>query len=177
MSANPRWKMAVDVERCIGCHACSVACKVENNGPLGRFRPKVYYLDQGKFPKVTRAFLPALCMQCEDAPCRKACPHSAIDRKADGIVRVDSDKCVHDAACEAACPYGAIGCDHLTIAPSPLVGGQGWHDTVRSVAGRRHNDTHPHWFAVRRFAVRSRIDRRRLTNSNRDPQTHKESHR
>lgn len=116
MSAHPRWKMAVDVERCIGCHACSVACKVENNVPLGRFRTKVYYLDQGKFPKVTRAFLPTLCMQCEDAPCLKACPHSAIDRKADGIVRVDPDKCEHDGACEAACPYAAIGCDDNDVA-------------------------------------------------------------
>src|SRR5262245_50848536 len=53
----PRWKMALDVERCIGCHACSVACKVENNVPLGGFRTKVYYFDQGKFPKVTRSFL------------------------------------------------------------------------------------------------------------------------
>ena len=99
MSTNPRWKMAVDVERCIGCHACSVACKVENNVPLGRFRTKVYYLDQGKFPKVTRAFLPTLCRQCEDAPCLKACPHSAIGRGNDGIIRVDADKCEHDGAC------------------------------------------------------------------------------
>lgn len=113
---NPRWKMALDVERCIGCHACSVACKVENNVPLGRFRTKVYYWDHGKFPKVRRTFLPTLCMQCEDAPCLKACPTKAINRAADGIVRVDPDLCDHEGACEKACPYGAIGCDDNDVA-------------------------------------------------------------
>ena len=111
-----RWKMALDVERCIGCHACSVACKVENKVPLGRFRTKVYYYDQGKFPKVTRNFLPTLCMQCEDTPCLKACTNDAIQRGADGIVRVIADKCDHLGACEAACPYGAIGCDDNDVA-------------------------------------------------------------
>ncbi len=116
MSTSPRWKMALDVERCIGCHACSVACKVEHNVPLGRFRTKVYYWDEGKFPKVKRWFLPTLCMQCEDAPCLKACPHSAIGRGNDGIIRVDAEKCEHDGACETACPYAAIGCDDNDVA-------------------------------------------------------------
>jgi tetrathionate reductase subunit B len=113
---TPRWKMALDVERCIGCHACSVACKVENKVPLGRFRTKVYYLDQGKFPKVTRNFLPTLCMQCEDTPCLKACDNNAIERGADGIVRVLADKCEHLGKCESACPYAAIGCDDNDVA-------------------------------------------------------------
>ncbi len=112
----PRWKMALDVERCIGCHACSVACKVENNVPLGRFRTKVYYWDTGKFPKTRRYFLPTLCMQCEDAPCLKSCPEDAIFRSVDGIVKIDPDRCTHAGKCEAACPYGAIGCDDNDIA-------------------------------------------------------------
>jgi tetrathionate reductase subunit B len=112
----PRWKMALNVERCIGCHACSVACKVENNVPLGRFRTKVYYLDEGKFPKVTRSFLPTLCMQCEDAPCLKSCNQSAISRGDDGIVRVDPEACDRSGDCTKACPYGAIGSDANDIA-------------------------------------------------------------
>lgn len=108
-SPNPRWKMALDVERCIGCHACSVACKVENSVPLGRFRTKVYYLDEGVFPKVKRSFLPTLCMQCEDAPCVKACGNKAVSLGADGIVRIDNNLCDSDGNCEKACPYGAIG--------------------------------------------------------------------
>jgi tetrathionate reductase subunit B len=116
MSHQPVYKMALDVERCIGCHACSVACKVENNVPLGRFRTKVYYWDTGKFPKTKRFFLPTLCMQCEDTPCLKSCDNKAIERGADGIVRVIPDKCEHLGACEAACPYGAIGCDENDVA-------------------------------------------------------------
>jgi tetrathionate reductase subunit B len=113
---TPRWKMALDVERCIGCHACSVACKVENSVPLGSFRTKVYYWDEGKFPKVKRAFLPTLCMQCEDAPCLKSCPTKAISRGADGIVRIDPDTCESKGNCETACPYGAIYCDPSDVA-------------------------------------------------------------
>ena len=84
---TPHWGLAIDTERCIGCHACSVACKVENSVYLGMFRTKVYYHDfHGKNAagKVTpkRAFLPALCMQCEDAPCLKACPTESIRRDA-----------------------------------------------------------------------------------------------
>ncbi len=112
----PRCKMALDVERCIGCHACSVACKVENNVPLARFRTKVYYWDTGKYPSPKRFFLPTLCMQCEDTPCLKACPTNAIERGADGIVRVIADLCDHEGKCEAACPYAAIGCDENDVA-------------------------------------------------------------
>jgi tetrathionate reductase subunit B len=114
--SSPRWKMALDVDRCIGCHACSVACKVENSVPLGRFRTKVYYWDRGTFPTVKRSFLPTLCMQCEDAPCLKSCDNKAIERGADGIVRVIPDKCDHLGSCETACPYGAIGCDDNDVA-------------------------------------------------------------
>jgi tetrathionate reductase subunit B len=112
----PQWKMALDVERCIGCHACSVACKVENNIPLGRFRTKVYYWETGKFPKAKRFFLPTLCMQCEDTPCIKSCDNKAIERGADGIVRVIPSKCDHLGTCETACPYAAIGCDENDVA-------------------------------------------------------------
>ena len=115
-TANPRWKLALDVERCIGCHACSVACKVENNVPLGRYRTKVYYWEHGHYPKVTRNFLPTLCMQCEDAPCLKACPNDAIDHDARGVVRIDPDRCENAGKCESACPYAAIGCDDNDIA-------------------------------------------------------------
>jgi tetrathionate reductase subunit B len=115
-TAAPRWKMALNVERCIGCHACSIACKVEHNVPLGRFRTKVYYWERGTFPNVKRDFLPTLCMQCEDAPCLNACTPKAIYRAVDGIVKVDPDLCDHLGKCEAACPYAAIGCDDNDVA-------------------------------------------------------------
>ncbi len=111
LSTKPKYSMALDLERCTGCHACSVACKVENHVPLGHFRTKVYYLDEGKFPKTKRNFLPTLCMQCEDAPCLKACPTSSISKGSDGIVRINANTCDGIGCCEDACPYGAIYID------------------------------------------------------------------
>lgn len=111
MDAKPRWGMAFDLARCTGCHACSVACKVENQVPLGNFRTKVYYHDQGAFPAVKRRFLPVVCQQCEDAPCLKACPTESIRRDADGVVRIDTSTCDARGECEKACPYGAIYVD------------------------------------------------------------------
>lgn len=109
--STPHYVMAFDLERCTGCHACSVACKVENEVPLGNFRTKVYYQDSGKFPKVTRAFLPVVCQQCVDAPCMTACPTGSISRGEDGIVRINQNTCDANGDCVGACPYGAIYVD------------------------------------------------------------------
>lgn len=114
--SQPQWALAIDTERCIGCHACSVACKVEHAVYLGMFRTKVYYHDfQGRDAAgkqaMRRAFLPALCMQCEDALCLKACPTESIRRDADGVVRIDTASCDRSRDCIAACPYGAIHID------------------------------------------------------------------
>lgn len=105
------YAMAFDLQRCTGCHACSVACKVENDVPLGNFRTKVYYYDEGRYPDIKRHFLPTVCMQCEDAPCLEACPTRSISRGADGIVRINTATCTGNGRCVDACPYGAIYVD------------------------------------------------------------------
>ena len=105
--------MAIDLERCTGCHACSVACKAEHDVPLGHFRTKVYYYDEGAYPQVRRWFLPVVCMQCAEAPCLKACPTESIHRGEDGVVRINTETCNVNGRCEEACPYGAVYVDPL----------------------------------------------------------------
>ncbi len=101
--------MVVDLRRCIGCHACSVSCKTEHGVPLGGFRTRVRYLQRPD--ALALAFLPLLCMHCQDAPCLDACPTGAVIRLQDGRVTIDQDRCCGNKACIAACPYGAIYID------------------------------------------------------------------
>src|SRR5438552_9668390 len=97
-----------DQTRCIGCHACSTACKSENAVPLGVNRTYVKYVDIGQFPAARRAFQVTRCNQCEHPPCVEACPTTAMYRRPDGIVDFDKDICIGCKACIAACPYDAI---------------------------------------------------------------------
>ena len=104
---NKRYAMVIDTRRCVGCQACSVACKTENDVPLGETRNWVEYIEKGEFPNVRRSFLPRLCNHCEDPQCVSVCPTGATyKRKEDGIVVVDSDVCIGCKYCIQACPYG-----------------------------------------------------------------------
>ncbi|MGH9062815.1 MAG: 4Fe-4S dicluster domain-containing protein, partial [Acidimicrobiales bacterium] len=104
----PRWVKVVDQTRCIGCHACTTACKSENQVPVGVTRTYVKSVDVGIFPNARRAFQVTRCNQCEDAPCVAACPTAAMFRRPDGIVDFDKSVCIGCKACMAACPYDAI---------------------------------------------------------------------
>ncbi|MCL4422870.1 MAG: polysulfide reductase NrfD [Actinobacteria bacterium] len=102
------WVKILDQTRCIGCHACTTACKSENNVPLGVNRTYVKSVDVGVFPQVRRAFQVTRCNQCENPPCVAACPTGAMYRRPDGIVDFDKRICIACKACMAACPYDAI---------------------------------------------------------------------
>lgn len=106
--AGSQWVKVIDHTRCIGCHACTTACKSENDVPLGVTRTYVKYVDVGVFPNARRAFQVTRCNMCEDAPCVAACPTSAMYRRPDGIVDFDKRACIGCKACMAACPYDAI---------------------------------------------------------------------
>jgi Fe-S-cluster-containing dehydrogenase component/formate-dependent nitrite reductase membrane component NrfD len=103
-----RWAKVIDQTRCIGCHACTTACKSENEVPIAVTRTYVKYVDVGAFPNTRRAFQVTRCNQCDDAPCTVACPTGAMFRRADGIVDFDKSICIGCKACIAACPYDAI---------------------------------------------------------------------
>jgi len=103
-----KWAKVIDHERCIGCHACTTACKSENQVPIGVTRTYVKYVDVGVFPQARRAFQVTRCNQCDDAPCTVACPTSAMFRRPDGVVDFDKSICIGCKACIAACPYDAI---------------------------------------------------------------------
>ncbi len=105
------WGKLIDHDRCIGCHACSVACKAENDVPLGVFRTWVKQVEKGSGPATKRHFGVLRCNQCEDAPCVAICPTAAMHRRPDGIVDFDKDVCIGCKACIQACPYDAIYID------------------------------------------------------------------
>lgn len=104
----PRMAMLIDLTRCIGCDACTVACKQENGTPMDTFFARVLNVEVGQYPNVKRVYVPVLCNHCEDAPCLKSCPNKAIIRRDDGIVLIDQDRCRGTGACTSACPYGNI---------------------------------------------------------------------
>ena len=102
------WAKVIDQTRCIGCHACTTACKSENQVPLSVTRTFVKSVDVGTYPQTRRAFQVTRCNQCADAPCVAACPTSAMYTRPDGIVDFDKSACIGCKACMAACPYDAI---------------------------------------------------------------------
>jgi Fe-S-cluster-containing dehydrogenase component/formate-dependent nitrite reductase membrane component NrfD len=103
-----QWAKVIDHTRCIGCHACTTACKSENVVPIGVTRTYVKHVDVGVFPQVRRAHQVTRCNQCAHAPCVTACPTTAMFKRADGIVDFDKSICIGCKACMAACPYDAI---------------------------------------------------------------------
>ncbi len=133
----PRWGMVMDLRRCIGCRACTVACKAENNVALGRFNTVIQEKTWGTFPNTKKAFLPIMCNHCEGnekdkvPPCVKVCPEypgprkkyitpdgkkiryrgGATYKRPDGLILIDHELCIGCGKCIDACPYGVRSFD------------------------------------------------------------------
>ena len=111
-----RLGMTIDTQRCIGCHTCAVACKVENNLPEQVWWNRILTVGgeimdtpSGDYPNCEMSFRPLACQHCENPACTKVCPVGATYKDPEtGIVRQDYDKCIGCRMCMAACPYTGV---------------------------------------------------------------------
>lgn len=107
--AGKRYGMVIDLDKCSGCQACSVACKMENDVDLGVFRCRVYRMGPiGEYPdKLEMFYFPNMCMQCEHPSCIEVCPTKATYKTEEGVVLVSANRCFGCQYCIWACPYEA----------------------------------------------------------------------
>lgn len=125
-----QWIMVIDLRKCVGCHACTLSCLVENKLPPGVVYRPVIEEEIGTYPNVTRRFIPRPCMQCGAPPCVPVCPVNATWKREDGIVTIDYEQCIGCRYCIAACPYSSrvfdSGRDYLDQAGvnAPMLVGQ-----------------------------------------------------
>ncbi len=105
-----QFTFVVDIDRCIGCKGCQVACKMENTVALGEGRNKVCTIGpNGTYPELQMYFLTAMCQQCENPTCVQVCPTGACYKdEADGVIQIDQKSCIGCGSCKRACPYGMI---------------------------------------------------------------------
>jgi Fe-S-cluster-containing dehydrogenase component/formate-dependent nitrite reductase membrane component NrfD len=106
-----KYGFIIDNRKCIGCHACTTACKSEHEVPVGVFRTHVKQVEKGTFPDTRRLFSVMRCNHCTDAPCVEICPVEALYFRPDGIVDFDKDRCIGCKSCMQACPYDALYID------------------------------------------------------------------
>ncbi len=102
-----KYAMVIDLTKCVGCNACTAACKIDNSTGFGVKYGQVLEVEAGRFPDVTKFYLPILCMHCENPECLKVCPTGATFRTKEGVVLIDRDRCMGCRYCVVACPYMA----------------------------------------------------------------------
>ena len=103
--STARYGFLADLRKCIGCRTCQVACKAENDVPLGVYRTWVKEVEKGTYPRVRRHFIPIVCNQCAEPACTTVCPVIATYSLPNGIVYIDPHRCIGCRYCMAACPY------------------------------------------------------------------------
>ncbi|MCO5107882.1 MAG: 4Fe-4S binding protein [Burkholderiaceae bacterium] len=106
-NARPRWGMVIDLNRCVGCQTCTIACKHANDTPPEVQWRRVLDVEHGTFPDVQRLFLVTGCQHCAEPPCVPVCPTGATRQREDGLVTMNYDVCIGCAYCAVSCPYQA----------------------------------------------------------------------
>ena len=106
-----KYGFIIDNRKCIGCHACTTACKSEHDVAVGVNRTYVKQVEKGEFPNTRRIFSVMRCNHCTDAPCVEICPVEALYTREDGIVDFDNNRCIGCKSCMQACPYDALYID------------------------------------------------------------------
>jgi Fe-S-cluster-containing dehydrogenase component len=107
-----QYAILTDLNRCVGCLACCVACKAVNNVPVGNYWNKILRIGPNKKEGAVRSsdvemyYLPVQCQHCADPECVKVCPTQASHKREDGTVQIDKSKCIGCQFCVMACPYG-----------------------------------------------------------------------
>jgi Fe-S-cluster-containing dehydrogenase component len=101
------WVMVIDLRKCVGCHACTIACVAENKLPPGVVYRQVVEEELGRYPNVSMRFIPRPCLQCDEPPCVPVCPVGATYKRPDGVVAMDYERCIGCRYCMNACPYNS----------------------------------------------------------------------
>jgi len=120
-----KYVMVIDLNQCVGCDTCTVACKLDNQTGSGIQWGRVIEEESGSFPEVKKLYIPILCMHCEESECLKVCPTKATYRDPRGLVLIDYDKCMGCQYCMLACPYMARHFNEARTPPPDVPAGAG----------------------------------------------------